>query len=498
MWGVVVAKNTGKNTGKKDNKPPKKPDANPGLPGRQTRSKGCPSGYRWDNAEARCVKNTDPLPGDDSARPSKQCPPGTYWAPDVGRCVGGDDPSKVQCPPGLVWNNAKGKCVLSAESKHNCPAGSYWDKAVGACIQGDKPPEAAPVECPEGTHWDGYICAKDTPEAEVPPDAPPPPNCPEGHTAEWNADSERWSCVAGGGDTAADQKHQNDLFAQYKLTLESFGISGADDFLKQAVKEDWNESTFLIKMRESAFYLANPLFAANLNNAKNGKRFMAEGEVIAYGSEAKRLARQFGYADPSDNYVAMGLQGGLSLAEYEHRFQVQQRINQYGLGVGLVYKEIMGVDPSDQDLYEIFDKEISTKDFDDKARRAEVRGRPFTLGLGIRSEAEARALEMLGVNPDEAFSRYQGVAANASRFERLGSIEDLIGQGLPADFGKDLSTQENSLLIRGLVFQDQAALAELQGVTSREIARWKSSGGIQSTQGQLVGLLSDEAKASYG
>lgn len=315
----------------------------------------------------------------------------------------------------------------------------------------------------------------------------------------WTKDPDgNWVQIEDPQDALNEQKRQNDLFAEYARTLEEFGLTGLDEFLKQSVREDWNESTFLIRLRREQAYLANPLFAANMQRAAYGKGFLSEAQVIAYGAQAKSVAKAFGYKEPSDAYIAQGFLGGLSIAEYEHRFKVQERVNQYGAGVALAYREIMGVDPSDQDLFEIFDDEISTKEFDDAARQAEMRGRPFTLGLGIRSEAEARALEMLGVNPDEAFQRYQGVAQNASRFERLGTIESMIAQGLPDDFGSQFGTMDNSLLIRGLVFQDQEALAMLQNYTAKEAARWRAGGGAQATQGQLVGLLSDAQRASYG
>lgn len=288
------------------------------------------------------------------------------------------------------------------------------------------------------------------------------------------------------------------LRAEFKNYLAQYGLDtpGMVGLVEQAVANDWSIDKFLLEMRQSADYLANPLFAANLERVKQGKRFMAEGEILTWRDEAKRLAKQYGYKEPSDNYLAVGLQSGLSMAEIEHRYSIQKNVNEMGGGVRWVYENILGQNITDEDLYEIFDPEFDTADRDEAYKDAMYRGRPMALGLGVRSQAEADAFKALGVNVDEAFKRYEGLDQNASRFQRLGAIEDLITQGLPDDFG-NFSTEENSTLVRALLFNDSEALAKMQGVISREVARFKT-GGVQATQGQLVSLLTDEQKASYG
>ena len=340
--------------------------------------------------------------------------------------------------------------------------------------------------------------APTTPIPEAPgeedPERPPKPTYAPAPGYEWTWNGTDWI------QTRSSQS-QARVREELQSILDQFGLGTRDNMtlLEQAVREDWSPTKFLQELRQSPGYLANPLFAANVQRASEGKGFLPEGQVIAYGTEAKALARRFGYKEPSDAYVANAFSKGMSLAEFEHRFRVQERVNLYGGGVSLLYKQLTGDDPSDEDLYGIFDNEISTEEFDRKARQAEYRGRPFTLGLGIRSEAEARALEILGVAPDEAFSRYQGVAQNASRFERLGAIESLISQGLPDDFGKHLMTAENGLLIQALVFQQPDALAKLQDLTAREIARFKTGGGaVSAGGGQQVGLLSGAERQTFG
>lgn len=308
-----------------------------------------------------------------------------------------------------------------------------------------------------------------------------------GYEWTWDDDLGDWKATR-----INQQKYENDLFAEYKLTLESFGLTGFDDFLKQAVKEDWNESTFLIKLRQDPAYLANPLFAANINNVKTGKRFLSEGEVINYASEAKRLARQFGYAEPSDNYIARGLEGGLSLAEYEHRFQVQQRVNQFGGGVAMVYEGLMGHKPDDQDLYEIFDKEISTKDFDDAARAAEMRGRPLLLGLGIRPAEEQKALDLLGVTSEQAWAGYKQLADALPSVSRLASIDQTIANDPNNPF------DSFGALFADIFKSDPKAQEQILLMAAREQARFSQRGGVQATQGQLTGLLGTAERQTYG
>lgn len=307
--------------------------------------------------------------------------------------------------------------------------------------------------------------------------------CPDG----WHYDKTSKKCVK---DEDEEEEFDNDLFAEFSEMLSDFGLSGMEDLLERAVREDWGTSQFLMEMRKHPTYLANPLYAANLQRAANGGGFLSEGQVIAWRNGVQELGRQFGYQNLSDNYLAQGLLAGLSAAELEHRFRIQDNINTYGAGVRAVFETELGISITDDDLYEIFDPEFDTKDYDDAYQNALYRGRPFALGLGIRSQAEADALKMLGVDPNEAFKRWEDVSLNAPRFERLGAIEDLITQGLPESFGDQLGTQENSLLVKGLVFNDPKALAELQGFVSREIGRFKVGGGpATNNRGQAVGLL---------
>lgn len=336
-----------------------------------------------------------------------------------------------------------------------------------------------------------------TPTSEIPgkPDWEPP----EGMEWYWDETAQDWRLRE--IESEEDRRADNDLLARINDILSQYGLNtpGLLQLAQDAISNGWGMNEFMLELRRHPDYLAKPLFAANIQRGREGGRVWSEGEVLNYADSVRSLAQRFGYADPSDAYIAEGFLSGKSAAEYEHHLNVQQRVREAGAGVALVYKQITGDDIDDQDLHEVFDRETNTADIDRALRQAELRGRPFTLGLGIRTEAEARALEMLGVSPEEAFTRYQGVAQTAPRFERLRTIEDLIAQGLPNDFGSQLGTAENGLLIRALVFQQPDALAELQAMTAREIGRFRSSSGAVAAQGgQQLGLLSATERASYG
>lgn len=384
-------------------------------------------------------------------------------------------------PPNVVTGNVSG---------NQSPVSSPFS-LVPTNLQGVTLPAINPAT---GMPWDPNT----TPDPEDDPDKPPKPTAdlPEGWEWSWDVDLKQWVPKQG---TTTSQPQNNDLFARLQSLLDFWGINNPDSsqLLKDALKNGWSESEFRQNLRQSPGYLANPLFAANVERAKQGKGWMDESTLINWGTEAQRLAKQYGFAEPSKNYLAQGLISGLSMAEIEHRIQVERNIQEYGGGVRWVAENIMGRNMTDQDLYEVFDGEISTDDFDRTYKDALYRGRPVALGLGVRSQAEADAFRMLGVDPDEAFSRYEALGQNASRFARLGSIEDLVTRGLPENFGQSLGTEENSTLVRGLLFQDPDALARLQNVISHEIARFNVGGGPAAIgQGQLIGLQTPSERAA--
>lgn len=295
-----------------------------------------------------------------------------------------------------------------------------------------------------------------------------------------------------------DEEANNDLFAEWKAALEQFGLTPTDEFLREAVQKGWSEDTFYVKLRQQDFYLANPLFAANIERSRNGGRFMSEAEVLGWGSEAKRIAKQYGYSDPSDAYLASGLLNGKSLAEFEHIIQIQRKVDEFGPAVRDFAEAYLNEDLSDQDLFEVFSDRHDTADFDRAFKYAQYQGRPILLGFGARTEAEARAYEMLGLTPDEVFARFGQAGEVRSRTERLALIDqDLIAQN-PQAIADALKGHEQLIVdaeVKGL----PEARARLQELLLREGAKWRSGSGPAATgQGQLVGLLNTAERQSFG
>lgn len=336
-------------------------------------------------------------------------------------------------------------------------------------------------------------------------EGPPPYAPPDGY--EWVLDPEtgEWSIEAIEGEDE-DEEDNDAVTALIMDALSQFGLDtpGLISFANNLIANGMTSVTeVLMELRKHPDYLADPVRRANIERAKQGKGFMAEGVLISWAGSIRSLARRYGFAEPPDNYIANALLASddptASAAEWEHRFAVQKNINELGGGVRWVAENLLGVNLSDNDLYEIFDPEIDTAEFDRAYTDALYRGRPMALGLGVRSQAEADAFRALGVDPEEAYKRYEGVAANASKFARLASIEDLITQGLPDDWNPDFSTDENSHLIRAGLFHNAESQQVVDDAIARELARFKQGGGsAKSSSGQAVGLLSSSERQTYG
>lgn len=326
---------------------------------------------------------------------------------------------------------------------------------------------------------------------EIPSDRPPQPPPVPGYKWEWDEGSESWTAVKDAA--AVDVGAQESLRAELRSILEMVGqaTEGNIALIEQAVRQKWSVTKFVQEWRQSADYLNDPLFAANAERAKLGKGFKPEAVVRHEAQEAKRLARQYGFKEPSDAYIAMGMKGGLSLAEVEHRYRVEQRVKQHGAGVAAVFKAINGHDPEDQDLYEIFDPEISTQAFDDAARHAEFRGRPMVLGLGIQSAETAAALDLLGVSTEQAWAGWQKLAGALPSVERLAAVDKMIANDPENNF------DSFSALFRDIFASDPKAQESILLMAAREKSRFNQKNSVQGTQGVLTGLLNQQERAAF-
>jgi hypothetical protein len=294
---------------------------------------------------------------------------------------------------------------------------------------------------------------------------------------------------------------QNDLMAFAESILEQFGLNapGLREFLFQGIAQGWSQTKLLLELRSHDAYLANPLFAANIENSKAGGVFMAEGEVISWAQEARRIARKWGYEAPTDSQLAQGLLSGKSHAEMESLIEANKRIETFGPAVQQFAHDYLGMDMDDEMLLKVFSKDWDTAEIDEAMRLAEMRGRPVALGFAARTDAEARMYERLGLNPDEVFSRFQSAQGVKSRTARLALIEaDIVGQ-LNGDAIAEILKGHEDLVVKASVAMDPDAQRKVQDLLVNNVGRWKGGGGARQTQsGQQVGLLKGSERERFG
>ena len=333
-------------------------------------------------------------------------------------------------------------------------------------------PGPGPTNVPPGYDQDDSPTA---PPGSTPEETGPDP-CPEG----WHMDWDKKVCVK---DTNAEDEDTLALLTQF---LQEWGLTDLLPFVEQALQNGWSYNRILLELRKTPEYLA--AFPENGLRTEGGYSWMSEADILQYRNEAKRLANQYFGADLTKDEIANLIGSNISLAEFEHKLVVGKRVQDYGPAVKQLFETSLGISLSDENLEEFLDEEINTEEWDRAYQDARYRGQPTLLGLDIRSQDEADLLRAMGVDPDEAFSRYESVAMNTPRYQRLASLEEGITQNLPEDFGAFLKDIQNNSLVRALVFQDPEALAQLQASTARELARFRVGGGAVFSGGRGVGL----------
>ena len=220
--------------------------------------------------------------------------------------------------------------------------------------------------------------------------------------------------------------------------------------------------------------------------------------IRGYRQEAKRIAKSIYGTSITDQQIANLIGNNISVSEFEHRLNVFKKVDTLGGPVKAFFEQAVGRPLSDKDLYEWFDPELNTAQLDEEYNDARVRGMPVLYGLKPRSETEVTLYKMLGLSADEVIDRFRAVGQNASRFERIAAIHQDVTKGLPESFGDFYKDLPNELLVQAEVWQNPVARARLQELTNQEIARHNVKGAVQPIQGQLSGLLSTEAKQTYG
>lgn len=281
---------------------------------------------------------------------------------------------------------------------------------------------------------------------------------------------------------------QADLKAFLTGWLNQYGLGGLSSLVEEALVQGWTQNEALLQIRASEAWKTR--FAGNAIRQQNGFNLLTEDAYLAYEDAFRGLAREYGFNTPTDEDIALGIGSNRSAMELKEMLEVEQRVKEYGPQVKGVFERLTGADISDNDLREFFNPNIPTPKWNELYRKARIMGQPMSLGLGERSEAEADALLQMGVDPDEAFRRYQQVGLEKDRFSRLASIEGLITGNLPNDFGDFLKNVDNKTLVDAFVFQRPDSLREIQNLTIREAGRHNSKAA------NPAGYLSPEERAA--
>lgn len=263
------------------------------------------------------------------------------------------------------------------------------------------------------------------------------------------------------------------------------------DFIRQALVDQKPMSEIMLELRQTPEYKA--AYPENELRRRAGFDWQPEAQIRAYRSEARRLSLAYLGSAPTDAQIANAIGNDKSLAELEKEFQVQAQVAKYGDAVKALFYQELGYSPSDERLFAFMHPEIPTPELDRAYESALIRGRTQQIGLGIRPEAEAQVLRQIGIDPDQAFKGYQGIATELPRAERLAAItteleRGIQAKGLPSVVGE--TGTPFGMLFRATFLSDPQAQQELQRRILEEVARFQAGGGPVLSGTKLVGLTS--------
>lgn len=266
-------------------------------------------------------------------------------------------------------------------------------------------------------------------------------------------------------------------------------------FITTALGEKKSYAQILTELRQTPEYKA--AYPENDQRIAAGFDWWSEAQIREYRSEARRLASEYFGASVSNEEIATMISKNKSLTEYEHNLQIYKQVERWGPTVKTVLAQQLGYVPDDQLVYRFLDHEISTPELDRAYETALYMAQPASIGLGIRPEEEADILRAHGISVEQAFQGYQGIVNEMPRSERLGLIEAQIGRNEGQFPTADSLFKGTTFakLFNAIQLGDPAAMAELRGTISREVARWQGRGGVATdNSGASVGLLSEQER----
>lgn len=286
-----------------------------------------------------------------------------------------------------------------------------------------------------------------------------------------------------------------DIIRQF---LASWGLSNMESFIEQALTEGWDigGDEFTLRLRDTPEYKL--AFPEQAFRQANGFTTMPESQILAQRDEIRRITREYLGLTLTGDEIARIIGRDKSLGEWEATLKDWKVYEQWGPLVKQTLEQELGRPISDDRVFAVLSSEIPTPELDRAMQNALYRAQPAQLGLGVRPEEEAEILRQFGIDTQQAFRGYQGIAEELPRAERLAFIEAEINRNAdkfpPAGelFGDDTTF---GTLFRAIQLGDADALATLRAQMARENARWQGGGGAARSQsGASVGLLGQSQK----
>lgn len=281
-----------------------------------------------------------------------------------------------------------------------------------------------------------------------------------------------------------------DLRAQFAELLREWGLPDTLlGFIEDMLAQNTPPSEVAFRLRQTPEYKA--AYPENEQRLANGFAFMPEAEIRAYRNEGRRIAKQMLGLEVSNQELAGLITQNVSLAEWERRLQTFRDFQRFGPAVRQVLEQEIGLGIEDDRVFAFMSPDFSTPELDRAYQRALIRGQPEALGLGIRPEEEADILQQFGINPEQAFRGFQGIAAELPRQERLAAIEAEIGRNADNFPGTEqaLGGSTFATLFRAIQLGDPEATSELRRRMAREVARFQAQGGPVRQGTAATGLL---------
>lgn len=266
------------------------------------------------------------------------------------------------------------------------------------------------------------------------------------------------------------------------------------DFATTMLADGASYAEIVAKLRETPEYKS--AYPENDLRRQNGFSWIPESQIRALRDQFRRLTDVYLGTDVSNTEIADLIARDVAPTEWEKRLMTYKQFERYGPVVRGVLEQELGFQITDDRLFAFMSVDIPTPELDLAYERALMRGQPAQLGLGIRPEEEADLLQQFGIDAGRAFAGYQGIASELPRTERMAAIENYInGQAEQFPAASDIFREAQiGTLFRAIQLQDPEAIARLQGLMSREVARFQAGGGPVRSGTSLVGLLSSDER----